>query len=439
MTATTPTPDVAPGASRAARLGAWMLWAVAVVGLVAGITTLDHLLRPLGAAFLTELAVAPTLACVSAATVGAIVAGRRPAHPVGWWLLGLAISLMLSGIVAGVVQYGAVTRSMDTPPLGLAARCYPATVVWAFVCLGLVLHLTPTGAPAIRRWRPWVRGVPVVVAATTVAGLVLPVQHVPSASLDNPFDLRWSSGPLLVTNRVAIAVALLTVCTGAMSLIGRFRRATGGEQQQLRWLALAAVLTAACMGVVGVASVAGAIGIVGWAGAIGVVLLPPTIGAAILRYRLYQVDRVISRVVTYGALSVLLGALSAIVVIAPAQVLGRRSDLAVAAATLAVAAAFRPLRRRIQHAVDRRFNRARYDAQTTLGWFAAVLRRELDPAVVRSALSTVVHNTVQPARATLWLAPRATGHALPTPALDAARQTSSDARARGRGDQRQPP
>lgn len=402
--ATTPTRP-----SRSATLWAWALWALTVLGLTVNPLVWDRLMRPLGGTFLDEFAIAPTLACLSAATVGAVVASRRPAHPVGWLLLGLAVSLMLSGATAVGMLYGALAGAMDTPALHLTARAYPLTAEWAFVCLGSVLMLTPTGAPATPRWRWWLRGVTTVTVIAGAAAMVVPTLRVQPGAVENPFDLRTFSGPLLAAHRAALVVALLAVLAGFASLIGRFRRASGVEQQQLRWLVLAAALTATCMAVVAAASVVGAVGLVGWAGSIGVALIPPTIGAAILRFRLYQVDRIVSRVVTYGALSVLLGALSVVVVVVPAQVLGRQSDLAVAMATLAVAAVFRPLRRRIQQAVDRRFNRARYDAQATLGGFAVVLRQELDLAVVRSALSVVVHDTVQPAQVSLWLAPHVAG------------------------------
>ena len=397
-------PSTTRGRSRSwALLAASSLWVFAVVGLVASTVALDRLLRPLGTPFITDFAVGPTLACISAATVGVVVATRRPGHPVGWLLLGLAMSLALSGLAAGVMQYGAVTGSMTTPVLRFTARCYPITVVWAFVLLGLVLHLTPTGAAPTLAWRWWIRFATVVAVVSTVAALVLPTLRTRSASVDSPLDLRAFAGPLLAADRLALAVALLTVLTGVASLIGRFRLARGVEQQQLRWVALAGALTAMCVVAVAVCSAVGAVGLASWAASIGVVLLPPTIGASILRYRLYQVDPIISRVATYGALTLLLGATYGIAVVVSTQVLGRRSDLTVAVATLAVAAVARPLRRRVQGTVDRRFNRRRYDAQATLAGFAALLREELDLSVVRSTLSTVVHDTMQPTQVWLWM------------------------------------
>lgn len=215
-----------------------------------------------------------------------------------------------------------------------------------------MLHLTPTGAASTLAWRWWIRFATVVAGVSTVAALVLPTLRTRSASVDNPFDLRAFAGPLLAADRLALAVALLTVLTGVASLIGRFRLARGVEQQQLRWVALAGALTAMCVVAVAVCSAVGAVGLAGWAASIGVVLLPPTIGASILRYRLYQVDRIVSRVATYGALTLLLGAVYGVAVVVSAQALGRRSDLTVAVATLAVATAFRPLRRRVQVTVN---------------------------------------------------------------------------------------
>lgn len=385
-------------------VAAWGLWVVAVWGLIAGLVVIDRLLRQTGGRFLTTFAVAPTLACLSAATVGAVVATRRPRHPVGWLLLALGVSLTLSGVVAGAVEYGVASGIMATPGMRVATRWYPATVDWAFGLLGFILLLTPTGTPPMPRWRWWAGGAAVAPVILAPAMLVLPHLQVRSAAVDNPFDFRSFYGPLLAANRAGLAVALLTVLGGVVALVTRFRHARGVEHQQLRWVALAAGLTAGCIVAVAAFSAAGMVGLVGWAGSIAVVIMPPTIGASILRYRLYDVDRIVSRVVPYGALTLVLAALYSVAVVVPAQVLGRRSSIAVAIATLTVAAAFRPLQRRIRTAVDHRFNRRRYDAEATVHGFSTVLREEPDLTVVRSVLSSVVYDTMQPTQLSVWVA-----------------------------------
>jgi hypothetical protein len=148
---------------------------------------------------------------------------------------------------------------------------------------------------------------------------------------------------------------------------------------------------------------AGKLDLAGWAAVLCVALLPLAIGAAILRYRLYDLDRIISRTLAYGLLTLLLGGGYALVVLGLGQLLGRESSLVVAAATLAVAAVFQPARRRIQAAVDRRFNRRRHDAARLIEAFGARLRDQVDLDALHTELLAVVDQTMQPTQASLWL------------------------------------
>jgi hypothetical protein len=183
----------------------------------------------------------------------------------------------------------------------------------------------------------------------------------------------------------------------------RFRRARGTERLQLRWVALAAALVALSAVVVLAAIVTETMALLGWAGGVCVALLPVATGAAIARYRLYDLDRIISRTLAYGLLTVLLGGGYAGVVLGLSQLLGRSSSLVVAGATLAVAGAFQPVRRRVQRAVDRRFNRRRYDAAQTIQAFSARLREEVDLDTLTTELLAVVEQTMQPTQVSLWL------------------------------------
>jgi hypothetical protein len=177
------------------------------------------------------------------------------------------------------------------------------------------------------------------------------------------------------------------------------------ERQQLRWVAWAAAL-AVLGAVVALGGVAvGATAVVTWTISACFAVLPLAIGAAILRYRLYDLDRIISRTLAYGLLTLLLAGGYAVVVLGLGQLLGRDSSLVVAAATLAVAAVFQPARRRIQQAVDRRFNRRRYDAAQTIQAFSARLREEVDLDTLTAELVAVVEQTMQPTQASLWLRP----------------------------------
>jgi hypothetical protein len=177
------------------------------------------------------------------------------------------------------------------------------------------------------------------------------------------------------------------------------------ERQQLRWVAWAAAL-AVLGAVVALGGVAvGATAVVTWTISACFAVLPLAIGAAILRYRLYDLDRIISRTLAYGLLTLLLAGGYAVVVLGLGQLLGRDSSLVVVGATLAVAALFQPARRRIQAGVDRRFNRRRYDAAKTIERFSARLRDEVDLDTLSAELLAVVEQTMQPTSASLWLRP----------------------------------
>jgi hypothetical protein len=388
---------------------AWALWALAMLGL-AVVPWIDRLTiragRPDLAQFSGGSLVGPVLAMLSAATVGAVVASRRPRHPVGWLLLGFALALTASGVIAAYVAYGLLARPGALPAADAVARYYPATGSAALALLSLVLLLTPTGSLPSPRWRWWA----VITAATPVA-LVLVVPLAPGR-LDpqlllasSPFSDRALGGVLLVATRVALVVTALAVAVAAGSLLLRFRRAQGVERQQLRWVALAAALMVLAVPVVLAPVALESPILVNWAPAVWVVVLPVAVGAAILRYRLYDLDRIISRTLAYGLLTLLLGGGYALVVLGLGQLLGRESPLVVAAATLAVAAVFQPARRRVQAAVDRRFNRRRHDATRIVEGFGARLRHQVDLDTLTADLLAVVDQTMQPTQASLWLRP----------------------------------
>jgi hypothetical protein len=384
-------------------VAAWALWALVTLGLAASLW-LEILLRRAGRADPLDTAVGPTMAMVSAATVGAILAGRRPRHPVGWLLLAFALSLSVNGVAGGYAPYGLQVRPRALPAAAWVAMYYPATALVGLILLGFVLLLTPTGSPPSPRWRWWAW---LMAGAPTVLLLVMALAPRPPEEryqgVDNPFDLRPFDGALLLANQAALALTVVGVLVGAGSLVVRFRRARGTERQQLRWLVLAAALTGAGMLASLVLVAAGNQVLVGWVTGLCTALLPLAIGAAVLRYRLFDLDRIISRTLAYGLLTLLLGGGYAAVVLGLGQLLGRDSSLVVAAATLAVAAVVRPARRRVQAAVDRRFNRRHYDAARTIAAFSARLRQQVDLDTLSAELLAVVDQTMQPTKASLWL------------------------------------
>jgi hypothetical protein len=386
---------------------AWALWVLMVLGLAAGFW-LEGLLRRAGRSDPLNTAVGPTVAMVSAATVGVVLAGRRPRHPVGWLLLAFALALTANGVAGEYAPYGLQARPGALPAAAWVAMYYPATALVAFACLGLILLLVPTGSPPSPRWRWWAW---LMAGVLAVLLLAMPLAARPPdwryRVVDNPLDLRPFDGALLLANRAALAVGVLGVMGGAWSLVVRFRRARGTERQQLRWVVLAAALTGVGMLASVVLVAAGNEVLVGWVGGVCVAFLPLAVGAAVLRYRLFDLDRIISRTLSYGVLTIILGLGYAGVVVGLGQLLRRDSNLVVAGATLAVAALFQPARRRVQQAVDRRFSRRRYDAARTIEAFSARLRQEVDLDTLTAELLAVVDQTMQPTQASLWLRPPA--------------------------------
>jgi hypothetical protein len=391
---------------------AWALWALILLSLPV-IGWLDYLLREAGepAASSLRLGSIPELvAAVSAATVGALVASRRPKHPVGWLLLALGLLVSLWGIAGGYVLYGVVARPGSLPGASyLAGISNGGFDGLLLVCTGFILLLTPTGSLPSPRWRWWAR---VVVAATLTGIVTLMVDPEPlfpeHPEVGSPLAAPPALvGPVRAVGAVCGIIAVVALVVAAWSLVLRFRRARGVERQQLRWLAVGAALAAVALLVVVVGGVMGRDAVVLAALGTCVAVLPLVTGAAILRYRLYDLDRIISRTVGYGLLTLLLGGAYAGLVLGLGQLLGRGSSLTVAVATLAVAAVFQPARRRIQALMDRRFNRRRYDAARTIDGFSARLREEVDLDTLTAELLGVVERTMQPTSASLWLRPSA--------------------------------
>jgi hypothetical protein len=348
---------------------------------------------------------AVVLATVSAAAVGALVASRRPRHPVGWLLLGVGLALVVTLLIQAYVDYGLLARPGSLPGARyLAGFTYSTVLIWVS-CAGFVLLLTPTGSLPSPRWRWWARLSAAAPVVMVLGSIVQPDPLAPDYH-GNPLAVPALARVVAVPAVAGAAVVMVSLLVGAGSLVVRFRRARGTERQQLRWLAYAAALAA---GLLLVALVAAFLlandNLVFMSLALGMALLPLATGAAILRYRLYDIDRIVSRTVAYGLLTVLLGGGYAGVVLGLGQLLGRQSSLAVAGATLAAAAVFQPARRPIQALVDRRFNRRRYDAARTIAAFSARLRQQVDLDSLTAELLAVVDQTMQPSQASLWLRP----------------------------------
>jgi hypothetical protein len=305
-----------------------------------------------------------TTLAVPLAVVGALITGRRPGNRVGALLLVGGLSISVEKVAEELTSYG--VRSPGAVP-GVGLIGWVSNLAWipAILVLLLLPVLFPDGQPPSPRWRPVVWAIVVGAVVTTVLAALIPTTIEPS--LRSPLALPGSAGVALERVLRLVFLGLPVAAVAAMAaMIVRFRRARGVERQQLKWLAYAG-------GVVVVVSAPADTWLGGWPTAAATALLwaiPVAIGVAILRYRLYDIDRIINRTLVYGLLTVLLGLGYASVVLVLGQFSGGvASDppsWAVAGATLAAAALFRPARGRIQAGVDRRFNRRRHNAAKTM-------------------------------------------------------------------------
>jgi len=347
--------------------------------------------------------------------VGALIASRRPRNSIGWICLTAGLfwmHIVLGGsIPSGFGPYpvtsDALTQWMWVPPVGL---------------LGIyMILLFPDGRLPSRRWRPlaWLSGA--VMVSVSVAVTITPGHLEGYPGVRNPFGLE---GYPIVTQALTGTIVLLPICilASAASLFVRYRHSGGEVRQQIKWVAFAAslvgvvYLSALVIGLFfapnatwGSADAPPLVGILLDAVLLSYAGVPIAVGFAVLKYRLYDIDLLINRALVYGSLTVLLAAAYVGSVVGLQAVLrtltGQESTLAVVASTLAIAALFNPLRRRVQGFVDRRFYRRKYDAARTLATFNARLREETDLQALSDDLVGVAKSTVQPEHVSFWLRP----------------------------------
>jgi hypothetical protein len=398
----------------AARL-AWSLWGLAMVFEVAGIL----LWLPNHAALIdrfgyTEDSAPHVFLVPSYATVGAVIAARSR-NRVGWLFLAFGLIAALDVVVGPYATRGVVLTPGSLPAPELVGQL--GSVGWpaSYLFLGLLLLVFPDGRLPSPRWRPAALVFLGSWGALMLSGLFEPPTGTwyGGTPHTNPLAIAALGHPAwraIMKGVLTVAVAGLAVM--ALAPLQRFRRAGLVQRQQLKWFAfvvggcLASLLAAVALQAL-LPVVAGWLVAVASAGV--VVGIPVAVGVAILRYQLYDIDRLISRALVYATLTVVLGLSYGGLVLALGQLFGRVGErtpsLAVAAATLVVAALFQPARRRIQDGVDRRFNRRRYDAARTVEAFSARLRDEIDLDTLAAELHTVVDQTMQPTTASLWLRP----------------------------------
>jgi hypothetical protein len=389
--------------SRTASRLAWAIGALCLAGTVAELV-LTGRSGALGRQF-AEFAGAGG-ALVAYPVVGALVAARQPRNPVGWQLLvvGGFLTLLINGDAYAGYALAAAPGSL---PGGLLVAWISgvsfAPLVWVLLIL-LPLYF-PTGRLLSPRWRlvAWV-GAAFMVLAIVGTGLLPDAIDVGGIGVvRNPFAVPAATPVLHLLITLAMVFLLLGIAGAVAAVVVRFRHARGVERAQLKWFTYAVALTPLPF----IAYVA----IPGLANLLAIVILPlvpVSIGIAILRHRLYDIDRLINRTLVYATLTAVLGVGYLGVVLLLRQLFGRytgQTNLAVAGSTLAVAALFQPARRRIQQAVDRHFNRRKYDAAKTIQAFSARLRDHLDLDTLSAELLAVVDQTMEPTGVSLWLRP----------------------------------
>lgn len=390
------------GRSRRAhgRIAPWAAWILLAVCIAALLTTfaLDALApRPFPAVEeFSSNAEAMAVAMVGFMAVGVLIVVRVPGNRLGWILCTFALLMVINPLL---YQYAIA----GLPGWDVAAWASSWAWLPPIALLSLAMLRFPTGQPP-RSWR-WVEW---VAMAGVIASVGIGLALWPRRGLSLLLVGDAYPGVAGVVANVALPLSFAAFVAAAVSLLVRLRGARGVERQQLKWLVAAVAVAAAGLVVFAagdvffggvqppVADVLSTLGLLG---------IPSAIWIAITRYRLYELDRLISRTVTYALVTVALAAVYAVVAVVPTVLFDVQSDVLVAAATLAAAALFRPLRERVQSAVDRRFDRTRYDALRTAGAFALRLRGASDLRVVERDLTRTVRMTMQPAHVSVWLRP----------------------------------
>jgi hypothetical protein len=385
-----------------ARTARWVAGSTAAgsVALIGGGLVLAYVDRHLVPASLTGWTVSNVsgqVVNVAVPAAGFVIASRRPENRIGWLFLAAGLSLGLSGF-ANSYALRALVAERGSLPAGLALA-WLSNWVWvlAVAMLAFLFLLFPTGQLRSRRWRPagWFVGGAFTV--TAISALIAATR-----TWAHPFSVSGASTPagltglLVLMSTVSLSAALLV---SVVAVVVRFAKSSGEERLQLKWCAAAALVLAVEF-VVSIWVNSAAVNVLQ---SLAFLCLWGSIAIAVLRYRLYAIDRIVSRTLAYAIVTGLLIGVYAGLVLLATQVLTLKSPVAVAGSTLVAAALFNPLRRRVQRAVDRRFNRARYDAGQMVAAFATRLKDALDLDAVQTDLASVVQRAVEPAHVSMWI------------------------------------
>jgi hypothetical protein len=403
------TGELGRGAGRISRrTAAWFAWSVWALTVVFSAVSPLMPIEQNPASFLAFVGVMT----IAYSTVGAIIISRRPKNPIGWIVSAFGF-LIAWGQFSGLYAFHALVARPGLLPGGEAAAWFAAWLAGpAWGLFPYLLLLFPNGTPLSRRWRPllWVNGILIAVSVLVGALYSGPIGF---GAVRNPIGIEAAEDVLTFVGDLGFYLYTALLLLSVVSVYLRFRHAGGTERQQIKWLAYAAALLG-CLALVDTIVEL----LFGWFAVwfdlliVGALLcLPVSIGVAVLRYRLYDIDRLINRTLVYGLLTATLALLYFGSVTATQTLLRTLTDqqelpqLVVVASTLVIAALFTPLRRRIQGFIDKRFYRSKYDARKTLEAFSAKLRDETDLEVLNDDLVGVVRETMQPAHVSLWLRP----------------------------------
>ncbi|MEX1004673.1 MAG: hypothetical protein WD156_04810 [Acidimicrobiia bacterium] len=389
---------------RAAPVAAGLFGVFALLVVAVGVMTVIAPPPPPGVEPVTADATLFTVGLFGIMAVGALVAGRHPANPIGWLLCGFCLLQILGPVsyLYAIVAFG----GSDPPRFGAETAAWMSVWTWipTIAVLGLALLLFPDGRPASSRWR-WAVWIAVGgIGASVALGVALwPQRGVELLALGDVFP-----GAANIPGNLALALCFASFVAGAVSLVVRFLRSHGEERLQLKWLMFAAGIAAS--GLIGLALADAALESdpfwVDMLSTLGVMGIPAAMGVAIFKHRLYSIDRIISRTLSYTILTGVMAGIyagSSLLLGSMLRPLTGSNELAVAGSTLAAAALFSPARRWIQSAMDRRFNRRRYDAAQTMEAFSARLRSTGDMETLRVDLTAAVTETLQPTHLSLWL------------------------------------
>ena len=402
------------GGQGSARVATWVAWSWCGLTLALLAATLLVLLagRPPASAAgnAWQRQAADLVSLVGAPLLGGLIAARRPDNRYGWLWLALGLGLAVTAFAGAWSAVALTSGPAGLPGLAVAGWLGGLAFTVTTILFPFLFLLFPNGRLPSPRWRLLAWAI-VVVGALTLIGVAFSPETA-TEGVANPVGVGgWLGDVLGGVVDPGIGVLFLAVPLSVLSLLLRFRRARGIERQQLKWFSYAAALVAAFI-------VSDALGLVS-PGLVNLLLTTLTltgvyvgIGIAVLRYRLYEIDRIINRTLVYGLLTLVLGLGYVAGSLVFVLVAGAGTDppsWLIAAATLVAAAVFRPARRRIQALVDRRFNRRKYNAAQTIQAFSIRLREQVDLDTLSTELLAVVDQTMEPTRVSLWLRPSAAG------------------------------